>query len=42
VTNENPQARLEYVEHTGKAIEAGRESLKDLEERMSLMARSCW
>lgn len=37
VSNQNPQAKLQYVEHGGKAIEAGRESLKDLEERMSLM-----
>ncbi|MDE2399286.1 MAG: DUF4055 domain-containing protein, partial [Burkholderiales bacterium] len=37
VTNDDPTAKLSYVEHTGAAISAGRESLKDLEERMSLM-----
>jgi hypothetical protein len=37
VSTSNPQAKLSYVEHQGHAIEAGRESLKDLEERMSLM-----
>jgi hypothetical protein len=33
----DPNAKLQYVEHTGAAIGAGRESLKALEERMSLM-----
>lgn len=37
ITNDDPAAKLIYVEHTGAAIGAGRESLKDLEERMSLM-----
>lgn len=37
VPNDDPTAKLEYVEHSGKAIEAGRASIKDLEERMSLM-----
>lgn len=37
VTNDDPTAKLVYVEHTGAAIEAGRISIKDLEERMSLM-----
>lgn len=37
VSADDPTAKLEYVEHTGAAIDAGRESLKDLEERMSLM-----
>lgn len=30
----NPDAKIAYVEHTGKAIEAGRQSLLDLEGRM--------
>lgn len=33
----DPTAKLAYVEHTGAAIDAGRESIKDIEERMSLM-----
>jgi hypothetical protein len=37
VTNGDPNAKLLFVEHTGAAIESGRQSLKDLEERMSLM-----
>jgi hypothetical protein len=37
VTNDDPTATLSYVEHSGKAIEAGRMSIKDIEERMSLM-----
>ncbi len=36
VTNDEPTADLKYVEHTGAAIGAGRDSLKDLEELMSL------
>ena len=31
----DPQGKFYYVEHTGKAIEAGRNDLKDLEQRMS-------
>ena len=34
VTNDDPSAKLGYVEHSGAAIEAGRQSLLDLEERM--------
>lgn len=30
----NENARLEYVEHSGAAIEAGRQDLKDIEDRM--------
>lgn len=30
----NPSAELVYVEHTGKAIEAGRVAIRDLEDRM--------
>jgi hypothetical protein len=37
VTNDDPTATLQYVEHTGAAIDAGRLSIKDIEERMSLM-----
>ncbi len=37
VTTDDPNANLRYVEHQGAAIEAGRQSLKDLEERMSLL-----
>ena len=37
VQNDDPAARLAYVEHSGAAIAAGRDSLKDLEERMSVM-----
>jgi hypothetical protein len=37
VKNDRAEAKLTYVEHTGAAIEAGRESLKDMEDRMSMM-----
>jgi hypothetical protein len=37
VSNDDPTATLSYVEHTGAAIEAGRLSIKDIEERMCLM-----
>jgi hypothetical protein len=33
-SSDNPDAELEYVEHTGQAIGAGRTSILDLEERM--------
>lgn len=33
--NEDPQGQFYYVEHTGAAIEAGRQDLQDLEEKMS-------
>jgi len=33
-TCQNPEAKLGYVEHTGKAIESGRQDLLDLEDRM--------
>lgn len=36
VRNDNPEASLSFVEHTGKAIEAGRVSLKDLLEEMRI------
>jgi hypothetical protein len=34
----NPEAALQFVEHTGAAIGSNRESLRDLEERMGKMA----
>lgn len=34
----NPNATLNFVEHTGKAIEAGRQDLLDIEHRMSRMS----
>lgn len=34
IVADDPDADLRYVEHTGKAIEAGRTSLKDLEDGM--------
>jgi hypothetical protein len=37
VTTTNENADLRYVEHTGNAINAGRQDLKDLEERMGQM-----
>ena len=33
----NPNATLTFVEHTGKAIEAGRQDLMDIENRMAKM-----
>jgi hypothetical protein len=38
VTNTDPTARLTYVEHTGKAIEAGAKDLSELENQMQLCA----
>jgi hypothetical protein len=37
ITSEDPQARLNYVEHSGAAVEAGRQSIKDIEEKMDSM-----
>jgi len=34
ITTDNKDASLEYTEHTGAAIEAGKQSLDDLEDRM--------
>lgn len=34
IVADSPEADLKYVEHTGKAIDAGRQSLKDLEDGM--------
>jgi hypothetical protein len=36
-TASTPNARLEYIEHSGRAIEAGRQHLKDLEFQMQAM-----
>lgn len=33
--NEDPQGKFYYVEHTGSAIEAGRQDILDLEDQMS-------
>jgi len=37
VSNDAPDAKLMYVEHSGAAIDAGRESLVDLEKRMAAL-----
>ena len=37
IISEDAQAKLTYVEHTGKAVDAGRQSLRDLEEKMDAM-----
>jgi hypothetical protein len=37
VTNDDPAAKLAYVEHSGAAIGAGQESIDKLEQRMSVM-----
>jgi hypothetical protein len=37
VTNDDPTAKLAYVEHSGAAIGAGQESIDKLEQRMSVM-----
>jgi len=36
-TSRDPNAKLEWVEHTGAAIEAGRNDLKDLEFQMQVL-----
>lgn len=38
ITNSNPDAKLTFVEHTGKAIEAGTHDLEQLEAQMKLAA----
>lgn len=38
VTNNNPDAKLTFVEHTGAAIEAGANDLKELESQMQQCA----
>ena len=37
LTAKSPEGKYYYVEHTGKAIEAGRSDLKDMEEQMSIL-----
>ena len=34
---DDPAADLKFVEHSGAAIEAGRQDLKDLEEKMAML-----
>jgi len=36
-TSRDPQAKMEWVEHSGRAIEAGRQDLKDLEFQMQAL-----
>ena len=36
---QNADAKLTYVEHTGKAIEAGRKDLQDIEEKMEIVGQ---
>jgi len=37
ITSEDPTAKLTYVEHSGAAVEAGRQSIKDIEDKMASM-----
>ncbi len=37
ILSEDPLAKLTYVEHTGAAVNSGRQSLKDLEDKMDGM-----
>lgn len=37
IKSEDPQSKLTYVEHNGKGIEAGRNDLLDMEDRMRVM-----
>lgn len=37
IISDDPQAKLTYVEHSGKAVEAGRQAIKDIEEKMDSM-----
>lgn len=37
VTTENVNAKFGFIEHSGKAIECGRQDLKDIEERMEIL-----
>jgi hypothetical protein len=37
VNSDDPAGEMMYVEHSGRAIDAGRQSLLDLEERMAVM-----
>lgn len=38
IQSSNTDGDLKWVEHTGRAVQAGREDLKDIEERMALMS----
>jgi hypothetical protein len=35
ILSEDPNAKLVYVEHSGAAVDAGRQSLKDIEDKMA-------
>ena len=35
--SKNPNAKMEYVEHTGKGVEAGQEDLNKIEGRMQTL-----
>ena len=37
IMSEDPQAKLTFVEHTGAAVESGRQSIRDLEEKMDAL-----
>lgn len=37
IMSEDPQAKLTFVEHTGAAVDSGRQSIRDLEEKMDAM-----
>jgi len=37
IVSSNPDSRISHVEHTGKAIGAGRQDLKDLEQQMATL-----
>jgi len=39
VASTNPDAKLQYVEHTGKAIESGETDIAHLEERMEVLGQ---
>nr|BDD45299.1 DNA-binding protein [bacterium] len=36
ITSDNPNSKLTYVEHSGAAVEAGRQSIQDIEDRMNV------
>lgn len=37
IMSEDPQSKLTFVEHTGAAVDSGRQSIRDLEEKMDAM-----
>ena len=37
VYSENPDAKLSFIEHTGKAVEAGNTDIKSIEDRMEVL-----